>query len=155
MIYYSGPRMMVTPGQPPQQRPPMRPPVSQQQRMPAMSQAPGSIPQQIVNPAQARMQSPMMGNPQNPNLMSQQQQMVSQHNPVSSQYQVSLISEFQKYIFMIFLSWKEIVFRLLIFYWAKIATIFVKSPLLKVKLFWEDHKDLGNNLSLVLTLLSK
>jgi hypothetical protein len=116
MIYYSGPRMMVTPGQPPQQRPPMRPPVSQQQRMPAMSQAPGSIPQQIVNPAQARMQSPMMGNPQNPNLMSQQQQMVSQHNPVSSQYQVSLISEFQKYIFMIFLSWKEIGFRLLIFY---------------------------------------
>ena len=97
IIFCSGPRMMVTPGQPPQQRPPMRPPVSQQQRMPAMSQAPGSIPQQIVNPAQARMQSPMMGNPgQNPNLMSQQQQMVSQHNPVSSQYQVSLISEFQK-----------------------------------------------------------
>ena len=68
---------MVTPGQPPQQRPPMRPPVSQQQRVPAMSQAPGSIPQQIVNPAQARMQSPMMGgNPgQNPNLMSQQPEM--------------------------------------------------------------------------------
>ena len=91
---------MVTPGQPPQQRPPMRPPVSQQQRMPAMSQAPGSIPQQIVNPAQARMQSPMMGNPgQNPNLMSQQQQMVSQHNPVSSQYQVSLISKFKEPFF--------------------------------------------------------
>ena len=106
IIFYSGPRMMVTPGQPPQQRPPMRPPVSQQQRMPAMSQAPGSIPQQIVNPAAARMQSPMMGNPgQNPNLMSQQQQMVSQHNPVSSQYQVSLISEFQKtFFFMILLS---------------------------------------------------
>ena len=100
IFFFSGPRMMVTPGQPPQQRPPMRPPVSQQQRMPAMSQAPGSIPQQIVNPAQARMQSPMMGNPgQNPNLMSQQQQMVSQHNPVSSQYQVSLISEFQKNFF--------------------------------------------------------
>ena len=106
---------MVTPGQPPQQRPPMRPPVSQQQRVPAMSQAPGSIPQQIVNPAQARMQSPMMGNPgQNPNLMSQQQQMVSQHNPVSSQYQVSSISEFQKKFFYDFtyFIWKEIVFQI-------------------------------------------
>ena len=104
---------MVTPGQPPQQRPPMRPPVSQQQRMPAMSQAPGSIPQQIVNPAQARMQSPMMGNPgQNPNLMSQQQQMVSQHNPVSSQYQVSLISEFQKKIFYDFTLFKRISFQI-------------------------------------------
>ena len=84
--------MMVTPGQP-QQRPQMRPPVSQHQRMPAMSQPPSSIPQQQIVPGQARMQTrpqnPMM-NPQNPNLMSQQQQqMVSQHNPVSSQYQVN------------------------------------------------------------------
>ena len=84
--------MMVTPGQPQGQRPPMRPPVSQHQRMPAMSQPPSSIPQQQIVPGQARMQTRPMMNPQNPNMMSQQpqqqQQMVSQHNPVSSQYQV-------------------------------------------------------------------